>query len=400
MHRPHCEMHPQVPALARCVGCGKYLCRDCVMEMSARAYCADCLEGQRQREANKAETPQAPAAGQPYQAEPQVGAIQPQAPPTAGVPPGPAVPPGERRPVAATVVATCAYHPGVRAVTRCGSCGALICAGCQKMLGDRRVCERCYQYSCYQAAQGPAGNKWMMRPGGEPSLAAAPWKLWPGLVFLPIPFVLSGIMTYMMRQGEEVSVGAAQLLLSLLLYSLMLGFAFIVVNRYGPTLAELGFHARNLPNSLGLGFIGGSLAYSMALAAAALSVGLLKDLEVVDKWLQGFFDVNVKSATGADLFIAGIIIVIAAPICEEIFFRGYLYPPMRNSLGIWPAIILNGFLFSAVHFSLFGLIGRTLAGALFCLLYEYNDNLWSPITAHAINNFVAFFLPLVYIATQ
>jgi membrane protease YdiL (CAAX protease family) len=59
-------------------------------------------------------------------------------------------------------------------------------------------------------------------------------------------------------------------------------------------------------------------------------------------------------------------------------------------------VFLNGFLFSAVHFSLFGLIGRTLAGIIFCLLYEHNDNLWSPIAAHAVNNFVAFFLPLVY----
>jgi membrane protease YdiL (CAAX protease family) len=70
---------------------------------------------------------------------------------------------------------------------------------------------------------------------------------------------------------------------------------------------------------------------------------------------------------------------------------------MRNNMGLWGAVFLNGFLFSAVHFSVFGLLGRTIAGAIFCLLYEYNDNLWSPITAHAINNFVAFFLPLVAI---
>ena len=73
---------------------------------------------------------------------------------------------------------------------------------------------------------------------------------------------------------------------------------------------------------------------------------------------------------------------------------------MRNRFGVWGAALLNGFLFSAVHFSVFGLIGRTLAGIVFCMLYEYNDNLWSPITAHALNNFVAFFLPLVYLATK
>jgi CAAX protease family protein len=227
--------------------------------------------------------------------------------------------------------------------------------------------------------------------------AFTPWKLWPALAFLPFPFILNGIMTYMMRQGDEISVGAAQLLVSLLLYSSTLAFAFIAVSRYGNTFEELGMHTRNLPASLGLGFIGGSLAFWLAVASGLMSQGMFGGLASVEKWLQGFFDVNVKDVTGLDMLIAGLIIVIAAPICEELFFRGYLYPAMRSRIGLWGAVFLNGFLFSLVHFSVFGLLGRTLAGAIFCLLYEYNDNLWSPITAHAINNFVAFFLPLVAI---
>lgn len=204
-------------------------------------------------------------------------------------------------------------------------------------------------------------------------------------------------MTYMMRQGEEVSVGAAQLLISLLLYSSTLAFAFIAVSRYGNAFEELGLHRRNLPASLGLGFIGGSLTFWLAVASGLMSQAVFGGLVDIERWLQGFFDVNVKDVTGIDILIVGIIIVVAAPICEEIFFRGYLYPAMRGQLGLWGAALLNGFLFSVVHFSVFGLLGRTFAGIVFCLLYEYNDNLWSPITAHAINNFVAFFLPLVAI---
>jgi membrane protease YdiL (CAAX protease family) len=204
-------------------------------------------------------------------------------------------------------------------------------------------------------------------------------------------------MTYMMRQGEEISVGAAQLLVSLLLYSSTLAFAFIAVSRYGNAFEELGLHTHNLLSSLGLGFIGGSLAFWLAVASGLISQGMLGSLVEFERWLQGFFDVNVKDVTGIDMLIAGIIIVIAAPICEELFFRGYLYPAMRSRLGLWGAVLLNGVLFSVVHFSVFGLVGMILAGIIFCLLYEYNDNLWSPITAHAINNFVAFFLPLVAI---
>ncbi len=261
------------------------------------------------------------------------------------------------------------------------------------MVGGKNWCEACWR-------AGPAG---MAEGGGASARGAAllttgvPWKLWPGLAFLPLPFLLNGLMTFMMRQGDEISVGAAQLLISLLLYSSTLAFAFLVAYSYGSPLREVGFNGKNLPASLGLGLVGGSLAFWLAVASGFISAGMLRGLENVERWLQGFFDVNVKSLTGADIFIAGVIIVVAAPICEEIFFRGYLYPAMRNRMGLWSAVFLNGFLFSAVHFSLYGLLGRTLAGAIFCLLYEYNDNLWSPITAHALNNFVAFFLPLVVI---
>lgn len=224
--------------------------------------------------------------------------------------------------------------------------------------------------------------------------SGAAWKLLPALAFLPVPFLLSWLMTYMMRQGEEVSVGAAQLLISLLLYTSTLAFAFLVVSRYGNAREQLGMHAGNLPSALGLGVICGSLAFWIGTAGSFVSVGLFGRVGWVEEWLRSFFDVNVKSATGADLLVAGLVIIIAAPVCEEIFFRGFLYPAMRRRMGMWAAALLNGFLFSAVHFSLFGLLGRTLVGALFCLLYEYAGNLWSPVVAHGINNFVAFFLPL------
>jgi membrane protease YdiL (CAAX protease family) len=380
MQRPHCETHMQVPAIARCSVCGKYLCRDCVVEMAARACCQECAQTERQR----------------LQSGAAAAAPAPQDQPPQGLSP-PYQAAAQGGPVGARVVATCAFHPGVRAVTRCSACGALICSGCQRVVGNKRLCERC-SHAYYVPGRGePRHGNLGTWSNEAPLYAATPWKLWPALAFLPLPFILNGLMSYMMRQGEEISVGAAQLLVSLLLYSSILAFAFIAVSRYGSAFEELGLHARNLPSSLGLGFIGGSLAFWLAVASGLMSQAMLGGLVDIERWLQGFFDVNVKDVTGVDMLIAGIIIVIAAPICEELFFRGYLYPAMRSSLGLWAAVFLNGFLFSAVHFSVFGLVGRTLAGAIFCLLYEYNDNLWSPITAHAINNFVAFFLPLVAI---
>ncbi len=438
MQRPHCEQHAQRPAVARCAECGKYLCRECMVEAAARPWCRECAartggvgvekaaaspredaygggvdytdylkEAARpgahpdQSAAQQVRPIPAGEAPQPYPRAPSPGETaapgQGQTPPPARSPAAPSrnpeAAPYRGGPVAARVVATCAYHPGVKAVSRCAKCSALICAGCRRVEGDKSWCEACWRAGHTVMAgdkRAPTRNLGTMD-------AVVPWKLWPGLAFLPVPFLLNGLMTYMMRQGEEISVGAAQLLISLLLYSSTLAFAFLVVYRYGSPLEEVGFGGRNLPSSLGLGLLGGCLSFWLAVAGGLMSAGLLHSLESVERWLQGFFDVNVKSLSGADVFIAGLIIIVAAPVCEEIFFRGYLYPAMRNRMGLWGAAFLNGFLFSAVHFSVFGLIGRTVAGVIFCLLYEYNDNLWSPVAAHAMNNFVAFFLPLVFL---
>jgi hypothetical protein len=228
------------------------------------------------------------------------------------------------------------------------------------------------------------------------SLAMAQWRLWPGLLFLPAPFLLEGAVTYMMNKGGEVSLGGAVFFLSTLLYSLFLLFAITVVNRYEPPAAALGLRRRGLKTSLAAGMIGGTVSFWISVALAALSLGLFGKLAWLERWLQGLRDLNIKSGVSrTDLLIVFLIVVLAAPLCEEIFFRGYLYPPMRNALGIGPAIFLNGLLFSLVHFSLFGLFSRIAAGCVFCYLYEYKEDLFAPITAHAINNFIAFMLPLI-----
>ncbi len=357
MEEPRCAAHPWEPAAGACEACGVSCCARCLSPRGGRLLCPSCVEG---------DGPEAPRG----LGEKEARAASPT--PAAGA------------------AVWCAFHPGARAAARCSRCGAFICAACRRGRGGASYCDLCFRQSTEHARQGGRAG----RTAASSRLAGAAWKMWPGLAFLPVPFLLSGFMTYMMRQGEAVSVGAAQLFISLLLYSTILTFTFLAVSRYGNALERLGMHGNDLAVPLALGAACGSLAFLLGTASGLMSTALLERMSRVEEWLRGFFDVNVKTAGGADMVVAGLIIVIAAPLCEEIFFRGFLYPAMRRRLGIWSASLLNGFLFAAVHFSLYGLLGRTLSGTLFCLLYEYTGNLWSPVAAHGINNFLAFFVPL------
>ena len=77
---------------------------------------------------------------------------------------------------------------------------------------------------------------------------------------------------------------------------------------------------------------------------------------------------------------------IAAPIVEELIFRGYLYPIMKKYTGAWFALISSSLLFGIIHVSLVPLIPLALFGAILVLLYEYTEAIWTPIIAHCIFN--------------
>jgi membrane protease YdiL (CAAX protease family) len=74
--------------------------------------------------------------------------------------------------------------------------------------------------------------------------------------------------------------------------------------------------------------------------------------------------------------------VIAAPLCEEIVFRGYFYPVMKRFAGAWPAAICSAIVFSAAHGSLTAFLPLMLFGGLLVLIYEKTGSLWAPIAVH------------------
>lgn len=77
---------------------------------------------------------------------------------------------------------------------------------------------------------------------------------------------------------------------------------------------------------------------------------------------------------------------IAAPLVEELIFRGYLYPIMKKYTGAWFALVTTSLLFGIIHVSLVPFIPLAIFGAVLVLLYEYTGSLWTPIIAHGIFN--------------
>jgi membrane protease YdiL (CAAX protease family) len=86
----------------------------------------------------------------------------------------------------------------------------------------------------------------------------------------------------------------------------------------------------------------------------------------------------------------GMLLIVVAPLAEELFFRGFLYQAFRNTLGVLPGALLSALIFGAIHFELFKLVQLAILGVILALLFEKTGSLWPPIMLHAVNNALAF----------
>ncbi len=105
-------------------------------------------------------------------------------------------------------------------------------------------------------------------------------------------------------------------------------------------------------------------------------------------------DLLVRLASGDGLMVATLVLaaVVAAPIGEELFFRGHLFRWSRQQCGAAYAYIASSVLFAMVHFNPPGLPAYIFLAVLMAWSYQRYRTLLVPIAAHATNNAIAIAL--------
>jgi membrane protease YdiL (CAAX protease family) len=81
-----------------------------------------------------------------------------------------------------------------------------------------------------------------------------------------------------------------------------------------------------------------------------------------------------------------LLVGVAVPFAEELFFRGFLYQFIKERLGVWPGILLSSMIFGAVHGDIAVGLTAFLLGILLAVVYEYSRSLWAAVIVHALNN--------------
>jgi len=93
-----------------------------------------------------------------------------------------------------------------------------------------------------------------------------------------------------------------------------------------------------------------------------------------------------------------LVAVLVAPICEETFFRGFVFPGLAQALPIWGAIVSSALLFGLAHADLGSFVVLVAIGIVLAVVRWRTDSLWPGVVVHTLNNTISFVSILVLLS--
>ncbi|HEY8465928.1 MAG TPA: type II CAAX endopeptidase family protein [Solirubrobacterales bacterium] len=236
---------------------------------------------------------------------------------------------------------------------------------------------------------GPAQPKpsWIKGPAGSPATSASwgPGRVLIGVGLLIFVITIAASIVYGIEGDDDTLAGRLSLQAAL-----ALGMAAIAFIAATPNLRPASPRQLGLGPALDAPIRAAAAAYFAYLGSAiVLSVLLSPEQEDVTRelgWGEGTF-ANVAAA---------FLIIVAAPISEELFFRGFMFAGIRARAGFAMAAVISGGIWGLVHYtgpdSWPVVLQLTIFGVILAWLYERTGSIRPAIAVHGINNALAFWV--------
>ncbi len=84
-----------------------------------------------------------------------------------------------------------------------------------------------------------------------------------------------------------------------------------------------------------------------------------------------------------------IIAVFVAPLCEEVFFRGFVFTGLLRGMPVGWAIMFSSLIFAVAHFDVGSFAVLFIIGLALAFLRWHTHSLWPCVILHMLNNGVA-----------
>lgn len=218
------------------------------------------------------------------------------------------------------------------------------------------------------------------------TLPAAPWCLWDvargGILFLFAGLALA-LLNPLRIEGP-----VAALAYNLVAQSAAVLYLFRLAPVRGDALAAIGFRAGRLFRKAAFGLMA-YVAFLPAFMGLVLATRLLGRYGGVELEPQRHFMFFARPHSLAGYLFIAVLMGIAAPVLEEVFFRGFLYRAFRRRVGTLSAVTASALIFSVLHFNAGTLLPIFGLGVLLAYAYERSGTLVVPIVVHVLQNSIA-----------
>ena len=213
-----------------------------------------------------------------------------------------------------------------------------------------------------------------------------------------IGFVLSQALVVLLIAGlqkigvplDRINDSLFQVIAGGVVYALTLlvviGLPYIV--RKNRTSREaLGIH--RLPSWMDIVWVPvGVVSYAiLTMLVTSLAMALLTFIDFNQVQDTGFTSVTTQS----EYILAFIMLVLVAPIAEELIFRGYVFGKLQKYTPLWISILITSLLFALVHFAWNVGVDVFALSIVLCILRVVSGSLWPSIMLHMLKNSVAFY---------
>jgi len=199
-----------------------------------------------------------------------------------------------------------------------------------------------------------------------------------GQFLLPIFFGAIGLETASLSLRQQ----AAFILLSYLLMTVGgLLVLYLSLEPFFP-LPETWFNWKPRGNWVLWGFGGYLVAIPLVVLVSLINQQVWQGQGGSNPLLFLALQAQDKVALGIFFFTAA----IAAPLFEEIMFRGFLLPSLTRYLPVWGAIVASSLVFAIAHLSLAEIAPLTVLGIVLGTVYARSRNLLASILLHGLWN--------------
>ena len=169
----------------------------------------------------------------------------------------------------------------------------------------------------------------------------------------------------------------------------------IVRTGYGLPVVSLGLTFRNWKSDVKTG-----LKYYLIVLPVIIAAGFILDIVLrtfgIEPEQQDIINNILNEDSLGVLAFMAFFGMIAAPIVEELLFRGFLQSAVRITCGKMQTILISGFVFALIHGNSHVFLQIFILGLLLAYLFEMTGSLVAPITVHVCHNTITLVFLISY----